>query len=61
MTVAINIRDADMIRLKEYAFFGRDTGRGGTSYGRCDMTHVLDIDPRIARHCLHAGLLQAGA
>ena len=26
-----------------------------------DMTHVLDIDPRIARRCLHAGRLQAGA
>jgi hypothetical protein len=24
------------------------------------MIQVLDIDPRIARHCLHAGRLQAG-
>jgi hypothetical protein len=38
-----------------------DTGNGDRSYGGHDMTHVLDIDPRIARCCLHAGRLQAGA
>jgi hypothetical protein len=42
------------------ALFGRDAGRGGRSYVCCDMTQVLDIDPRTARRCLHAGLLHAG-
>lgn len=40
--------------------FGRDAERGGRSYVGHDMIQVLDIDPRIARHCLHAGRLQAG-
>ena len=47
--------------IDQCALFGRDTGHGGRSYGRHDMIHVLDIDPRIARRCLHAGRLQAGA
>jgi hypothetical protein len=46
--------------LKGRALFGRDAGHHGRSYVHHDMTHVLDIDPRIARRCLHAGLLQAG-
>ena len=47
--------------LSAGVLFGRDTGRSGRSYGDHDMIHVLDIDPRIARRCLHAGRLQAGA
>ena len=47
--------------LSGRALFGRATGRGGRSYVHYDMTYVLNIDPRIARRCLHAGLLQAGA
>ena len=47
--------------LSGRALFGRATGRGGRSYVHYDMTDVLNIDPRIARRCLHAGLLQAGA
>jgi hypothetical protein len=43
------------------ALFGRDAGHGGRSYVHYDMTQLLNIDPRIARHCLHAGRLQAGA
>jgi hypothetical protein len=38
-----------------------DTGNGERSYGSQDMVHDLDIAPRIARRCLHAGRLQAGA
>jgi hypothetical protein len=40
--------------------FGRDAEHGGRPYVRHDMIQVLDIDPRIARHCLRAGRLQAG-
>lgn len=43
------------------ALFDRYTGHGGRSYRDYDMVHVPDVDPRIARHCLHAGRLQAGA
>jgi len=43
------------------ARFGRDAGLGGRSYVGNDMIHVLEIDPRIARRCLRAGRLQAGA
>ena len=41
--------------------FGRNTGHGGRPYVGYDMTHAFEIDPRIARRCLHAGRLQAGA
>ena len=39
----------------------RDTRHDGSANVGRDMIHVLDIDLRIARHCLHAGRLQAGA
>ena len=52
-----NFRGANMLALRGYALFGRDAGRRGRSYGSHDMVHVLDIDPRIARRCLHAGRL----
>jgi hypothetical protein len=39
----------------------RGTAHGGKSFGGHDMIRVFDIGPRIARRCLRAGLLQAGA
>jgi hypothetical protein len=41
--------------------FGRVTGTAKSPYVVDDMIHVLDIDPRVARRCLRAGRLQAGA
>ena len=58
IALVIAFRQRDI--LSAGVLFGRDTARSGRSYGDHDMIHVFDIDPRIARRCLHAGRLQAG-
>ncbi|MGX9426198.1 MULTISPECIES: hypothetical protein [Bradyrhizobium] len=42
------------------ARFRRNGDGAMWGYVECIMTYVVDIDPRIARFCLHAGRLHAG-
>jgi hypothetical protein len=42
------------------ARFGRNGGNTFKGYVGVAMIHILDIDPRIARHCLRAGRLHSG-
>lgn len=42
------------------ACFGRNGCNRFKGYVVVAMIHILDIDPRIARHCLRAGRLHSG-